>query len=282
MPQKYNKISKPSKRVSFDDSARFNFEAPRSSTDTNRNLDSPYHVPEDNKGDSDDEIDNLLAEDPLYEEKEPSRKAGRSGRRLSHKKRRVLIFGMITMLLGLGAALAFVGVHAHQKSHAATQKSLADAKAQMDQASIDEIQGMTEVPSLAGVLPLDSTPSPISPVPVGVPEDEEQIISVPATKIDWDSEEEDKVAWDALPPSSDEPPSLSAEAIAQAQDLNAQLDDASATVASAATDSASKIEAHKGDPLQAMLDSANDFWAWLDAKWDDILGNNLDSDEPIY
>lgn len=292
MARKYEKISKIAKRVSFDESARYDFDAPRTSSDGRRSMQAPYHAPENNGEDSDDEIDNLLAEDPLYDEKESLRQ--RRGSRLSRKKRRAVIFGMITLTLGIVAAVVLVGLHTHAKVAASAQKAIEES-AYAD--AMQEFKDLTEVPSLAGMLPLDDTPRPISPVPIDSTTSEgslsdyetDQVISVPETEIDWNSEAEDKIAYEAEVAKaeaddsiSDGPPELSAEAVSQAQGINAQLDTVSADVAALAEDSASKIEAHKGDPVQVVKDAAAEFWAWLDATWADLVGNSGEMDETIY
>lgn len=288
MPSKYQTVTK---RVSFDDSARFNFEAPRSSLDARPNMESPYHTPESHREDSEDEIDTLLATDPMSTEKEGAGKSrARGSSRISRKKRRILIFGLVTLTLGVLAALGVVGLQLHTRNKQAVSQGSTTPHKVDDKAAMAEVADLTEVPSLAGMLPLDAVPTAISPVPVQEEKAEgelDQIVSVPSTDIDYSNEAADKAAYEAEAAKDnanviDDPPTLSAEAIAQAQDVNTQLDEASASVAATADQIDASTAESESDYLQAMQDAADDFWAWLDATWSGMVGNDPSSGEPVY
>lgn len=294
MSRQYQKLPRTMKRVSFDESAGIDYEAPRSSIELGRNSMSPFHAaPHNKEADSDDEIDTLLAEDPLYEEKEGNGLRGSGGSRISKKKKRVLIAGISLLLLALVATLTGLGVGSRTKSSAPANVLTGDDKEASDKMALEEIQGMTEVPTLVGSVPLSDMPHPInnhvSDAALGQdsPVQDDQIISVPSTKVDYDNEAADKAAYEAEAAKDDgmednntvsnDPPELSSEAIAQAQGVNAELGKASAAV----TESASKIVQHK-DPLESLRTAANDLLSWLQAQWRDVMNNKPSSEQEIY
>lgn len=283
MPSKYAKLAANQKRVSFDDSPQFNYEAPRTSLDGRPSVDAPGRTPRYSRDGSDDEIDNLLAEDPLYEEKDTQKNKTRSGARLSRKKRRVLIFGIISMLLCVCAAVAVFSVKVHGRDHVATDAKTFD-KAQSDAAAIQEVSGLTEVPTLIGNLPLSS--EEVMPKPLNNHVSDGAVISVPETKIDWNNEEEDRKTYEAAAAldkesesnaMSNNPPELSSEAIEQVHNVAAPLGEANTAV----VDSASKITSHK-DAMEGLRVTVSDIMAWFNAKWRDMLGNDAKSGEVIY
>lgn len=323
MPAKHKNANKSLKRVSFDRSAaRFEYEAPRPSSDSRRSFDAPHLTPSHDKTDSDDEIDALLEEDPLYEEKESQRRRRKGVMRLSYRKR-VLLFGAIGLLL-LGATVvsSVLAIKSQRKSVTSPTDDVKEA--------MEEIQGLTEVPTLAGNIPVNSSDIPSAPdssvpppyVPESVDEqadekhketseqadqdtnekhedgeqadqeadekheDAEQTISVPATNVNWDNEEADKAAYEADAADSDvestnEPPELSAEAVAQAHDVNAELDEASAAV----SDPDQEVQVIEVDPISyifgTVLEVAAGVLSWLFGS-SDSTGIDPNPGEVLY
>lgn len=284
MSKKYQKLPGSTKRVSFDASAGGDSDAPRSSIDARRGTSSPYHAPAFTKEEEgDDEIDTLLAEDPLYEEK-ATKRSRKSGARLSRKSKRVIFAAVTVLLLMLIAVFTVVGLQKNAKSVTSSAPLTGDAKAQSDDLALEEIKDLTEVPTLVGNMPLPIVPALDDDDSAVEPE---QIISVPPTDIDWNNEAADKDFYEAEAAKDDEtsveepvvqsPPELSPEAIAQVQDVNGQLGEQQESI----TDSASKITQHK-DPLESMRTAANDLLAWLQAQWSDLTSNDPTSAEEIY
>lgn len=287
MPRKYSKLAKDSAQAPARRPTHFDYATPRSSGDIRNSMDSSFRAPGSDKDNSDDEVDNLLSEDPLYDEK---RSGNVRGRRMSRKSRRILIFGLLTLLLGIVGALSVVGFKTHARVKA-MEKATQEAK---ESATVyDTIKDMTEVPSLTGMLPLagESVAETADVVDDAGPQfadhaESEQTISVPETKIDWENEAADKALYEAEAAkdtgyTGDEeyhdPPELGAEAISQAQGVNAQLDELSSSVAN----SVAKGKEHN-DVLASMKATADDLWAWLEAQWQDMVGNSPDSGETIY
>lgn len=284
MPRKYQKVPKATKRVSFDDSAGVEYDAPRTSYDA-RQRDSPYHAPAFNKEeeDGDDEIDTLLAEDPLFEEKAISRSRSSSGK-LTKRQKRLIFAGISVLLLGLIALITVLGLKSHSNNKSHSTALTGDAKTQSDDLALEEVNGLSEVPTLVGIVPISG---------ISAPNDENQalepgqVISVPTTDSDYDNEATDKAAYEAeaaLDDGSDEdtsdyndPPELSPEAVAQTQNVNGKLEEQGASI----SDLASQITPHR-DPLESMRSAANDILAWLRAQWADMTSNSPDSNAVVY
>ena len=280
MPR-YSKLGKKEKRVSFEeDPTRYDFQAPRPSGEMRPSIDSATRDPPnyEKTDESDDEVDKLLASDPLNDDEE-KRSGGRH--RLPRRKRRILIFGMLSVVI----LALFIGVCATSATiaheRAKIQSMTAAEKTAQDTAkALEEVKGMTEVPTLIGTIPIEAAeipqapdveseatelaPGPDMPHLVNL---DESIISVPETTIDYNNEAADKAAYEAEAAKDDGhgPPELSAEAVEQVQGVNSQLSQA---------ESASTVDNIKNYMA--------DFWDWIDAKWDDLMSNDAESGDVIY
>ncbi|BFZ53688.1 hypothetical protein PYCC9005_000718 [Savitreella phatthalungensis] len=259
-------------RVSSEDPNRFNFEArlssetPRRYSDDSATLADSASEREKNTTDGDDfdvsedEIESLMNEDPLQHPqakqqkrltKKDARRAARKARKLTRRLgrrctfKRHLIAIAFLLLVGLGAALAFVKLGS-KSSESVNAQPGSDVSATLD--------NLETVPSLAGNIDVspedfaDIKPFPMSPVPV----------------------DESGMAVNG-------PPELSPEAVQQAQDIQGDI------VTSHSTLSASdRLKESFGGAVDNLRDMADELWAWVDAKWRDIWANSPTSGQPIY
>lgn len=281
-PGKYDRVSHEDPHR-FDFEARISSEAPRTKRDSfdvdgedgaHSGCSSPTLLEKgsahgkDSDDFSDDEIGTLMAEDPLHNpsaqkvksKTRGERRADRADRRALRKVRRrarkvarklrgrgglkAVLLGFVFIAFAAGVICFIVGLLQHQHTDQNNQHTAVKS---------------TEEPSSEQhpVLPEGVNPKPIMPVPVQAP-------VAPAT-----------VHEDAF----SDPPELSAEAIAQAQGINGDLQEAQAAqvaAAAAAADAAAHAKADKfglDAALASLQENMETMWAWMTAKWDDVFSN---------
>ena len=285
--RKYERISNDDDGSRFDFEARISTELPQARrADSFDDIDDGAHDQHSGrssptllekgsaKGDEDDDDlseDELMAQDPLHK---PTRAADRGDRRVLRKARKQArkVARKLRGRKGLKHALfgvAFLAVLAGLAcfiigfvKHHNSNSSAAPAGA------IDKQQAHPALPE--GV-----NPKPIMPVPVNAPASTEHDSAVP---------------------------DLSPEAVAQAQGVNGDIQEATAsTVAAAAAAQAVAVEAAAEAEVQlaeevveterkhgfaaaveSITEQMEDIWAWFDAKWDDVFNNSGASGAPVY